>query len=171
MWPSIQLIRMLYFYFILFLLDFPSEPGISVFCSAITNGISHLVGHVAVGTLADLVLWKPENFGAKPEMVLKSGVIAWSQVSDCCVADPKRQKYLLISLFLSLHNSTSSLYIGWRCQRLYSNCSTILFETHVGIQTGISSAQFSCFRISIIHFNEHRYKIRIVEASGTCTWV
>ena len=48
--------------------------------SAITHGISHLVGHVAVGTLADLVLWKPENFGSKPEMVLKSGVIVWSQV-------------------------------------------------------------------------------------------
>lgn len=48
--------------------------------SAITHGVSHLVGQVAVGTLADLVLWKPENFGAKPEMVLKSGVIAWAQV-------------------------------------------------------------------------------------------
>lgn len=48
--------------------------------SAITHGISHLVGDVAVGKLADLVLWKPENFGAKPEMVLKSGVIAWAQV-------------------------------------------------------------------------------------------
>ncbi|KAJ3514649.1 hypothetical protein NLJ89_g2245 [Agrocybe chaxingu] len=47
---------------------------------AISHGISHLVGHVAVGTLADLVLWRPENFGAKPEMVLKSGVIAWAQV-------------------------------------------------------------------------------------------
>jgi urease len=49
--------------------------------SAITHGISHLVGHVAVGTLADLVLWKPENFGSKPAMVLKSGVIAYAQVS------------------------------------------------------------------------------------------
>jgi urease len=38
------------------------------------------VGQVAPGTLADLVLWKPENFGSKPEMVIKSGVIAWSQV-------------------------------------------------------------------------------------------
>ncbi len=50
--------------------------------SAIAHGISHAVGQVAVGMLADLVLWKPENFGAKPEMVLKSGVIAWSQVRD-----------------------------------------------------------------------------------------
>ena len=64
------------------LLIFFSERENSVFCSALTNGISHLVGHVAVGTLADLVLWKPENFGAKPEMVLKSGVIAWSQVRN-----------------------------------------------------------------------------------------
>lgn len=54
-----------------------------VFHSAITHGMSHIVGHVAVGTLADLVLWKPENFGAKPEMVLKSGVIAWAQVRYC----------------------------------------------------------------------------------------
>lgn len=48
--------------------------------SAIVHGISHAVGHVAVGTMADLVLWKPENFGAKPQMVLKSGVIVWAQV-------------------------------------------------------------------------------------------
>jgi urease len=52
---------------------------------AITHGISHLVGQVKVGTLADLVVWKPENFGAKPEMVLKSGVIAWSQVCPTVV--------------------------------------------------------------------------------------
>jgi len=42
--------------------------------------MSHLIGSVEVGKLADLVLWKPENFGAKPEMVMKSGVIAWAQV-------------------------------------------------------------------------------------------
>jgi urease len=53
-----------------------------VFGSALAQGISHIVGHVAVGTLADLVLWKPENFGSKPEMVLKSGVIAWAQVRN-----------------------------------------------------------------------------------------
>ncbi|KAG5646291.1 Urease [Asterophora parasitica] len=49
---------------------------------AITHGISHLVGQVAPGTLADLVLWKPENFGSKPEVVLKSGVIAFAPMGD-----------------------------------------------------------------------------------------
>ncbi|KIK52654.1 hypothetical protein GYMLUDRAFT_179847 [Collybiopsis luxurians FD-317 M1] len=58
---------------------------------AITHGISHLVGHVAVETLADLVLWKPENFGAKPEMVIKGGVIAWSQMGDANASIPTVQ--------------------------------------------------------------------------------
>ncbi|KAL4072616.1 hypothetical protein V8B97DRAFT_1870184 [Scleroderma yunnanense] len=49
---------------------------------AITHGISKYVGSVEVGKLADLVLWKPENFGAKPEMVLKSGVIVWAQMGE-----------------------------------------------------------------------------------------
>jgi len=58
---------------------------------AIVHGISHAVGHVAVGTMADLVLWKPENFGAKPEMVLKSGVIAWAQMGDANASIPTVQ--------------------------------------------------------------------------------
>jgi hypothetical protein len=47
--------------------------------------MSHLVGSVTKGTLADLVLWKPESFGARPEMVIKGGVIAWAQVSVAVV--------------------------------------------------------------------------------------
>lgn len=35
-----------------------------------------------VGKLADLVLWKPSFFGAKPEMVIKGGVIAWANMGD-----------------------------------------------------------------------------------------
>ncbi|KAL7419669.1 Urease [Cryptotrichosporon argae] len=49
---------------------------------AITHGMSHLIGQVKVGCLADLVLWKPESFGARPEMVVKGGVIAWAQMGD-----------------------------------------------------------------------------------------
>ncbi|KZS98634.1 urease [Sistotremastrum niveocremeum HHB9708] len=60
---------------------------------AITHGMSHLIGQVAVGTLADLVLWKPENFGTKPEMVLKSGVITWAQMGDANASIPTVQPY------------------------------------------------------------------------------
>ena len=47
-----------------------------------THGLSHVVGDVAIGKLADLVLWKPENFGVKPELVLKSGVIVVAQMGE-----------------------------------------------------------------------------------------
>ncbi|TFY61957.1 hypothetical protein EVJ58_g4185 [Rhodofomes roseus] len=61
---------------------------------AITHGISHLVGSLTPGTLADLVLWKPENFGVKPEMVLKSGVIAWAQMGDANASIPTVQPFM-----------------------------------------------------------------------------
>ncbi|KAI0925925.1 Urease [Taiwanofungus camphoratus] len=61
---------------------------------AITHGISHMVGQVAVGALADLVLWRPENFGSKPEMILKSGVIAWAQMGDANASIPTVQPFI-----------------------------------------------------------------------------
>lgn len=35
-----------------------------------------------MGKLADLVIWKPSFFGAKPEMVIKGGAIAWANMGD-----------------------------------------------------------------------------------------
>ncbi|MEU4678029.1 urease subunit alpha [Micromonospora sp. NPDC023737] len=49
---------------------------------AITQGVSHVIGSVAPGKLADLVLWEPAFFGVKPKLVLKSGMIAWSIMGD-----------------------------------------------------------------------------------------
>src|SRR5215217_7330596 len=49
---------------------------------AITHGISDHVGSLRRGRLADLVLWKPAWFGAKPELVLKSGYRAWGPLGD-----------------------------------------------------------------------------------------
>ena len=49
---------------------------------ALAHGMSHLVGSVEVGKLADLVLWKPAFFGAKPELVIKGGHIAMAQMGD-----------------------------------------------------------------------------------------
>ncbi|MCX4390461.1 urease subunit alpha [Micromonospora peucetia] len=49
---------------------------------AITQGISHVLGSVTPGKMADLVLWEPAFFGTKPKMVLKGGMIAWSIMGD-----------------------------------------------------------------------------------------
>jgi urease subunit alpha len=49
---------------------------------AIAHGIDHEIGSLEVGKLADVVLWRPELFGAKPSLVLKSGLPAWGAVGD-----------------------------------------------------------------------------------------
>ncbi len=45
-------------------------------------GISHDVGSVEPGKLADLVLWRPDSFGIKPELVLKAGFPAWAPLGE-----------------------------------------------------------------------------------------
>jgi urease subunit alpha len=49
---------------------------------AITQGISHVLGSITPGKMADLVLWEPAMFGAKPKMVIKGGLINWSIMGD-----------------------------------------------------------------------------------------
>ena len=49
---------------------------------AIAHGIGHHVGSIEGGKLADLVIYKPEYFGVKPELVLKGGMIVLAQMGD-----------------------------------------------------------------------------------------
>lgn len=58
---------------------------------AITHGISHLVGSIEIGKLADLVLWKPAFFGAKPALVIKGGFIAVAPMGDPNASIPTPQ--------------------------------------------------------------------------------
>jgi urease subunit alpha len=58
---------------------------------AITHGVSHLVGSIEVGKLADLVLWRPAFFAIKPSLVLKSGMIASAIMGDPNASIPTPQ--------------------------------------------------------------------------------
>ncbi|MFC1398773.1 MULTISPECIES: urease subunit alpha [Acinetobacter calcoaceticus/baumannii complex] len=58
---------------------------------AITHGLSHEVGSVEVGKLADLVLWKPAFFGVKPSMIIKGGMIAAAPMGDINASIPTPQ--------------------------------------------------------------------------------
>ncbi len=49
---------------------------------AIAHGLSHEIGSLDVGKLADIVLWRPDHFGAKPQLVLKSGFPAFGVTGD-----------------------------------------------------------------------------------------
>jgi urease subunit alpha len=66
---------------------------------ALAHGIAGEVGSIEVGKLADLVLWKPAFFGVKPELVLKSGFIAWGQMGDANASIPTPQPVSMRPMF------------------------------------------------------------------------
>jgi urease subunit alpha len=48
--------------------------------AAIAQGMAHEIGSLSSGLLADVVLWRPEFFGVKPQLVLKNGFVVWGPV-------------------------------------------------------------------------------------------
>lgn len=58
---------------------------------AITHGFSHIVGSVAPGKFADLVLWQPAFFGVKPALIIKGGMIAAAVMGDPNASIPTPQ--------------------------------------------------------------------------------
>jgi urease subunit alpha len=66
---------------------------------AIAHGISDHVGSLEVGKLADIVLWRPAWFGAKPAMVIKGGFIAWAQMGDANASIPTPQPVVMRPMF------------------------------------------------------------------------
>ena len=66
---------------------------------AIAHGFASEVGSVEVGKLADLVLWRPAFFGARPELVIKGGLIAWAQLGDAGASIPTPQPLVMRPMF------------------------------------------------------------------------
>ncbi|MCP9753066.1 urease subunit alpha [Ferruginibacter sp. HRS2-29] len=66
---------------------------------AISHGISEHVGSLEAGKFADIVLWKPSMFGAKPEMIIKGGMIIASRMGDPNASIPTPQPVLYRPMF------------------------------------------------------------------------
>ncbi|PCJ31163.1 MAG: urease subunit alpha [Gammaproteobacteria bacterium] len=69
---------------------------------AITHGISHEVGSIEVGKLADLVLWSPAFFATKPNLIIKGGMIAAAPMGDPNASIPTPQPVHYRMMFASL---------------------------------------------------------------------
>jgi urease subunit alpha len=65
----------------------------------ITAGVAGTLGSIAPGKLADLVLWEPAFFGAKPKMVLKGGFVAWANMGDPNASLPTPQPMMYRPMF------------------------------------------------------------------------
>lgn len=83
---------------------------------AVTHGIAKYVGSVEVGKLADLVLWQPAMFGAKPEMILKGGAIIASRMGDANASIPTPQPVVYADMFGAYGAALSSTCVTFVSQ-------------------------------------------------------
>jgi urease subunit alpha len=83
---------------------------------AITQGISHEVGSVEVGKLADLVVWKPAFFGVKPSLILKGGAIAAAAMGDPNASIPTPQPVHYRPMFASYGSAMNATCVTFVSQ-------------------------------------------------------
>jgi urease subunit alpha len=68
-------------------------------CPAVAHGLDHEVGSIAVGKLADVVLWEPKFFGVRPHLVIKGGLIASAAMGDANASIPTPQPVFARPMF------------------------------------------------------------------------
>jgi urease subunit alpha len=86
---------------------------------AIAHGIAHDVGSVEPGKWADLVVWRPEMFGARPELVLKGGLVAWAQMGDANASIPTPQPVVMRPMFAARGRAVAATSLAFVSQRAY----------------------------------------------------
>jgi urease subunit alpha len=79
---------------------------------AIAHGISHEVGSLEEGKLADLVLWKPAFFGVKPFLVMKGGMIAAAAMGDPNASIPTPQPVHYRPMFGAYARKSSVTFVS-----------------------------------------------------------
>ncbi|MBE8987392.1 urease subunit alpha [Nostoc sp. LEGE 12450] len=99
---------------------------------AIAHGIDQYVGSVEEGKLADLCLWHPAFFGVKPEIVIKGGMIAWSQMGDANASIPTPQPVYMRPMFGS--------FAGARHATSLTFVSQAALENEIPSQLGLQKA-------------------------------
>ncbi|HWC61590.1 MAG TPA: urease subunit alpha [Verrucomicrobiae bacterium] len=110
---------------------------------ALAHGMGHLIGSIEIGKLADLVLWKPAFFGAKPEMVIKGGVIAWAQMGDPNASIPTPQPVFMRPMFGSFGKASGPCSIAFVSQI----CKTKNTAKNYGISKRIEAVK-GCRKIT-----------------------
>jgi len=88
---------------------------------AIAHGIDEYVGSIEVGKMADLVLWDPKFFGAKPEMTLKNGMVVQSLMGDPNATIPTPQPMIYRPMFATLGKGLAQSSITFVSQAAYDD--------------------------------------------------
>jgi len=88
---------------------------------AIAHGMSHEIGSIEVGKLADLVLWKPAFFGTKPSLIMKGGFIAAAPMGDPNASIPTPQPVHYRPMFGAFGKTMQSTSLTFLSQAGFDN--------------------------------------------------
>ena len=88
---------------------------------AISHGISRHIGSVEIGKLADLVIWSPAFFGAKPDLVIKGGMIAAAPMGDPNASIPTPQPVHYRPMFGAFGKAVTSTSLVFVSQAAIAN--------------------------------------------------
>ena len=103
---------------------------------AIAHGISHEVGSIEPGKLADLVLWKPAFFGVKPSLIIKGGMIAAAPMGDPNASIPTPQPVHYRPMFGSFGQAPAKTSVTF--------VSGAALEKDIGGQLGLNRRLVAC---------------------------
>jgi urease subunit alpha len=80
---------------------------------ALTSGTARVVGSVEPGKMADLVLWEPAFFGAKPKLVIKGGLINWGLMGDVNASVPTAESVRYRPMFGSFDSALARTCVSF----------------------------------------------------------
>lgn len=88
---------------------------------AIAHGISRHIGSIEIGKLADIVIWSPAFFGAKPDLILKGGMIAAAPMGDPNASIPTPQPVHYRPMFGAFGKAVTSTSLVFVSQAAMAN--------------------------------------------------
>lgn len=89
--------------------------------AALACGTADYIGSVEVGKMADLVLWRPDMFGVKPEVIIKGGFMIAAKMGDANASIPTPQPIIMKPMFGALGKARANTCVTFVSQAAYEN--------------------------------------------------
>lgn len=141
---------------------------------AIAHGVAREVGSVEVGKLADLVLWKPAFFGAKPSLIIKGGMIVAAPMGDpnASIPTPQPSHYRpMFGAFGAAQTATSVSFVSKAAQEAGISAELGLAKTTVAVE-GTRSIKKSDMKLNDytpeVDVDPQTYEVRVNGELLTC---
>ena len=131
---------------------------------AITNGIADYIGSVEVGKFADLVIWEPAQFGAKPKLVLKGGMLTYGVMGDAGSSLPTPQPRIMRKLYGAYGQAVHKTNITFVSQYAYDHG----IKEEIGLNKIVLPMKLNDYAPKTIRIDPQTFDVFIDDELVTC---